>query len=131
MSQGMYYAYNALPSEYPTDAARHDDIGMQIVVSKDEDKNGKIDDGEMMTIDVKTTMAGNYKGKDLTVRYFMLPSSEAQPNVPNTGAKDFYDDLVYLGERSDLHIDNVGKAVISGIFEYDAGIESAFIQTPQ
>ncbi len=127
VGHGIYCAYNCLPKEYPTDAARHDDIGMQIIVSKDEDKNGKIDDGEMMTIDVKATLAGNYKGKDLTVRYFMLPSSEAQPNVPKTGAKNFYDDLVYLGERSDLHIDNVGKAVISGIFEYDAGIESAFI----
>lgn len=127
VGQGMQYAYNALPSTYTTDSERHDDIGMQIIVSKDEDNDGKINDGELMTIDVKATKAGNLAGKDLTIRYFMLPATGTQPTVPNAGAKEFYDDLIYLGERSDFSVGKKGKAIISGIFEYDAGIESAFI----
>ncbi|MBI5002746.1 hypothetical protein HZC31_05140 [Candidatus Woesearchaeota archaeon] len=128
VGHGVYCGYNAIPSEYPTDATRHDDIGMRVIVSKNDDnKDGKINDGELMTIDVKATKAGNHVGKDLTIRYFMLPSTEAQPTVPKAGAKDFYDDLIYLGERNDFSIDQNGIAVISGIFEYDAGIENAFV----
>ncbi len=127
VGHGLYCAYNSLPSAYPTDSERHDDIGMQIVVSKDEDNDGKINDGELMTIDVKATTAGNLTGNDLTVRYFMLPATGVQLTVPKAGVKDFYDNLIYLGERNDLTVGKDGIAVVSGIFEYDAGIERAFI----
>ncbi|MBI5073154.1 hypothetical protein HZA99_05015 [Candidatus Woesearchaeota archaeon] len=83
-----------------------------------------VEDGNMITLDIQVENAKQYAGKDLTVRYYMFDTTNGE--VPKEDSWFFYHNLISLGERSDLHVENTGVGLISGIFEYDASLASAY-----
>ena len=84
----------------------------------------QVQDDDMITLDVKIENAKEYVGKDLTVRYYVFDTANGE--VPKKDAWFFYKNMVFLGKRSDLHIEKNGAGLISGIFEYDASLASAY-----
>jgi len=120
LGEAATFGQDAFP--FPTDSYRHEDVGMQIVANG---LAGDVQDGDVITLDVKVTQAPKRSGDTLTVRYFM---ADATRKLPEQGSSSFYDTLVYLGERSDLHVTTSGKGIVSGFFEYDSALATAYVE---
>jgi len=117
---GLAYSLSGIPdifSKYPKDSNRYEDVSMGILVSKPK----KIEDGNLALVDI---IIGNSTSKceNLTARYFMI---DTKHEIPEEGSRNFYRNMIYLGERSDLDVEN-GKCRVAGFFEYDKTLEDAF-----